>query len=539
MALKALNRFRIRTQITLGFVGVLFVVLAASVYIYETVLKEGMLNEKRAAMAELVESAHSIVSDFYKQAKKGLITEEEAKEQAKRILASMRYGKNGYFFINDFAHHCVMHPINPKLNGKDLSGVKDPDGKYLFKEFVKVCKEKGEGFIFYKWSKPGHDEPVAKVSFVKAFEPWGWIIGSGVYIDDVEQALMAYKIDGLIVLGILVVIIGLSTFFLSSSVAGPVQNLAMRLKKLSSEDADLTRRIPLDVKGEDDLRNEIDAIGWYFNSFMDQLQGMVKEITERTQELERQMQDLVHDAKVMKEDMEAIDLFTDEVRDTINVTNKTVSGVAAAMEEMASTVSEIAQNTSQASMVANDASSEASNTEEIIRRFVESAAKISEVSQLIGVIAEQTNLLALNATIEAARAGEAGKGFAVVANEVKELAKQTGGSVDEINVVVEALRRESQNATKAMGKILETIQRVAEFSESVASAVEEQTATTQEVSHNAQDVSGRIDSVAELNQKIEDLCRKAHQQAARLDEVVSEANRGSQEIRGMLSRFKV
>jgi len=119
--------------------------------------------------------------------------EEEAKEKAADLIKHLRYGPKNkdYFWINDMTPVMIMHPYKPKLIGKNLSEVKDPRGKRLFMEFVRVCKNKGEGFVEYEWPKYGSDKPQPKLSFVKLFKKWNWIIGTGIYTDSIERAVQA------------------------------------------------------------------------------------------------------------------------------------------------------------------------------------------------------------------------------------------------------------------------------------------------------------------------------------------------------------
>ncbi len=138
----------------------------------------------RDSLQHLVDVAYNAIRAAYETP--GL-TEEERKERAKELVKALRYGEKGYFWINDTTPAMIMHPIKPQLDGKDLSNFKDPNGKKLFVEFVKVCREKGQGFVDYLWPKPGYEEPVPKLSFVKLFEPWGWIVGTGVYLETAES----------------------------------------------------------------------------------------------------------------------------------------------------------------------------------------------------------------------------------------------------------------------------------------------------------------------------------------------------------------
>ncbi len=117
------------------------------------------------------------------------------KQEALKTISQMRYGKSGYFWINDTQPKMVMHPIKPSLDGKDLSKLKDPNGLFLFNEMVKVCSKDGEGLVKYSWPKPGIKKPQPKFSYVKEFKPWGWIVGTGAYVDDIEQKVQELQND--------------------------------------------------------------------------------------------------------------------------------------------------------------------------------------------------------------------------------------------------------------------------------------------------------------------------------------------------------
>jgi methyl-accepting chemotaxis protein len=149
-----------------------------------------MMEERTSAVRQNVEAASSLVASFHKLSVEGKLTEAAAKQQAMSALRAMRYSGNEYFWINDYTPVMVMHPIRADLDGKDLTENKDPTGKRLFVEFVNVVKSRGAGPVVYLWPKPGSDHPVEKVSYVQGFQPWGWIVGSGVYVDtlDAEEA---------------------------------------------------------------------------------------------------------------------------------------------------------------------------------------------------------------------------------------------------------------------------------------------------------------------------------------------------------------
>jgi methyl-accepting chemotaxis protein len=148
-----------------------------------------IVKEREASVRQAVETAHGVLVHFHTLASQGKMSEQEARQAAAKALNGLRYSGNEYFWINDMQPKMVMHPIKPELDGQDLSANKDPTGKRLFVEFVEMVKRDGAGFVFYLWPKPGNDTPVQKVSYVKGFAPWGWVIGSGVYIDSVEATI--------------------------------------------------------------------------------------------------------------------------------------------------------------------------------------------------------------------------------------------------------------------------------------------------------------------------------------------------------------
>jgi len=143
-----------------------------------------------------VETAHGVIAHYHDLVVKGTMTESEAKQAAIATIKPLRYSGTEYFFIQDYQVKMVMHPINAKLDGQDVSGLKDASGKLMTAEMDKMAKANGSGFVFYMWPKPGSETPVDKVSYVKAFEPWGWIIASGVYVDNVDAVIATRFIKG-------------------------------------------------------------------------------------------------------------------------------------------------------------------------------------------------------------------------------------------------------------------------------------------------------------------------------------------------------
>jgi methyl-accepting chemotaxis protein len=146
------------------------------------------MGDRQGAVKQAVELAWSVVQHAHAQQLSGALSQTQAQQLALATLDRLRYGGNEYFWVNDMSPRMVHHPIKPQLDGRDVSGMKDPQGVALFQAFVAAVRSQGEGFVHYQWPKPGMDVPQDKVSYVKGFAPWGWVIGSGLYVDDVQAA---------------------------------------------------------------------------------------------------------------------------------------------------------------------------------------------------------------------------------------------------------------------------------------------------------------------------------------------------------------
>jgi len=201
-----------------------------------------MAREKVEALSDKVQIAISVLNMSYEMFQKDPHKDQSDvikmyQEKAKTAIKELKFGKDGYFWINDFTPVMIMHPIKPSLDGTNLSQSQDPTGKFLFKEMVKIASKQGKGVVNYMWEKPGFTIPKAKISYVEAFKPWGWIIGTGVYADDIDalvakekgkldDALIALIVRNSIILGVVVIFFALLSRYLSQKLIGNrMQNL--------------------------------------------------------------------------------------------------------------------------------------------------------------------------------------------------------------------------------------------------------------------------------------------------------------------------
>jgi methyl-accepting chemotaxis protein len=199
---------------------ILNVLMLMSAFFYLIPLVEQkLMEEKRNATKDVLDIAYTLIAAYDHKVVNKEMTQEQAQKNVLSLIEQLRYRDNDYFWINDLEPKMLMHPNFPELDGKNLSNDKDPTGKYLFVEMVNVCKEKGEGFVTYMWPRPGAKNPVPKLSYVKLFKPWGWIVGSGIYFDDVQVEITRMRLNIIVSTLISVFIVLIFTYFVAHKIS--------------------------------------------------------------------------------------------------------------------------------------------------------------------------------------------------------------------------------------------------------------------------------------------------------------------------------
>jgi methyl-accepting chemotaxis protein len=484
----------------LGSVAVVGMQLAA--------MRGALIHERQTAIATQVQTAASIVKEFAASAERGLFDEAEAQQRAKSVLRGIRFGKNDYIFVyRDDGQNIVLGP-RPELEGKNLLENKDSNGVFYVREIIAAGKRGDLSFISYMFPRAGSDKPAAKMGYAVSFDRWNWVIGTGVYIDDLDEVFYASVRTTLIEAAVSIALLCALAFWLARGLVGPMRAMTFTMTELAS--GKLEVQVP--GSGRGDEIGEMAAAVEVFKSnalMRQQLEAEQKEAESRTAAqrkadmrsladgFESAVGDIVETVSSASSQLEAAagsltataersQELTTMVASASEVASTNVQSVAAATEQMASSVNEIGRQVQTSARIARDAVDQAQKTNSRVGELSEAAARIGDVLEIINTIAGQTNLLALNATIEAARAGEAGRGFAVVAAEVKALAEQTAKATSEISQHISGIQAATEESVAAIKEIGDTIGKMSEISFTIASAVEEQGVATQEISRNVQ-----------------------------------------------------
>jgi methyl-accepting chemotaxis protein len=460
-------RYKIIASSLVGILAFLMVMIYILPSIYDR-----MLDIKRENIKHIIDVNITFLESLEVEVKANKITREEAKQRAYNAIKAMRYGsdKKDYIWINDFEPKIIMHPIRKELEGKNVSDFKDSNGLLIYQEIVKIVKKNGDGFVDYQWpSKTDKENIVEKISYVKSFEPFGWILGTGIYIEDVKEQVFTL-IYVILVIFILTVALSLGiTILISNGISDHVTSVSNNLKEIASGDGNLNVSLKVDS------HDEIGELSKYFNEFVTKIRNVIDEVKTQSSNLATSTNKMTPILNNFSESSQEQASSTEEITATIEEVSAgmdqiarnaryqfdIISTLSERMNSLSEIIHEMEQKIKDTTGLAGDISSKAKSGEASIQSMNDSMSRINNSSDqmkniinIISDISKQTNLLSLNASIEAARAGDAGRGFAVVADEIAKLAVLTSQSIKNIDALIRSNSEEiSQGYSSIQGTV--------------------------------------------------------------------------------------
>lgn len=430
-----------------------------------------------------VDNVISLCQTIYDQYQAGVYTEEEAKKLAADEIRQLRYGDAGYFWVDQY------DGTNVVLLGNDTEGTnrmetKDANGYQMVKEIIRVGQEADGGYTDYVFPKEGETEPSPKRSYSKAFEPFGWVIGTGNYTDYIDDQVASIEKDfssyvtgrmTLFIISTLIegIIVVLLLIMIIISIIRPLKKCISSIGVMEQGDFSQAMGTAL-LKRRDDFGKLAASL----ESMRNEMSGLIGEVKSQATEITRMVQEIDDNIQALDEEIENVSATTEELAAGMEETAASSEEINAMSHEIESAAKSIATRSQDGATEADDIRDRAvgikKTTTENDERTKAIHAEINEgltkaledikIVDQIGVLAEsimeitgQTNLLALNASIEAARAGEAGKGFAVVADEIRVLAEQSKAAVVHIQDVTKNVVESVTNLADGAKKLLEFV----------------------------------------------------------------------------------
>jgi len=548
--LNLLNKLLLLTLLPLVTTLILLVSIAYTIEIDEldnnvNEFRSALIKERKHQLKEIIDIATGVVAYQTSLSNGGDI---------KGALRNLRFGSAGYFFMYDTKGTNILHSLKPSVEGKNLIDLEDTKGNKIIVGLLDAA-QKGGGTFSYFYQKPGEQEHSEKLSYTRMIPNTNWMIGTGAYINDIEEAIKEYALTAkqglhekmLLILTIAIALIVITIIIIciaAARIVRPIEHMAANLNDIAQGEGDLTQR--LEIEGND----ETAQLGESFNLFVDKLKHTIDEIRSATSGIIQAGGDI---------NQQSNDISTELMQH-----NNETEQVVAAITEMSSTANEVACNTNQVAEATQAVTQDVMHAQECVEisltevselvKEVDGAAtsmsalseqsqKINNVLTVIGAIAEQTNLLALNAAIEAARAGEQGRGFAVVADEVRNLASRTQASTLEINEMLTELHRlvtqsvdamslsqersvravdSSRTISESLTSVTTAITSINDMSTQIATATTEQSSVTEEIHRNVNAIQEIVNTLTTSSAEAKKVAEDVLNEGDKLDQLVSQ-----------------
>ncbi len=498
--MKRFGNWSISTKVMSISMLTIAIMVCGMLFYYLPLVKHKLMEEKQQATKNVTELAISLMASYEARAKSGELTLEDAQKRMAAHIKSLRYEGNEYFFVLNNAGKMITHGIKPELAGKDMADdiFKDATGKYFVKEMVSVAKGKEEGFVEYHYPRPGQTQPAPKLGFVKMYAPWGWIVGTGIYVDSVHAEMN--KMQWQIIIGTIAcaIVIMFIAFFVSRKIKTALNEAVDVADNLAQGNL----AVNVVIRSEDETGKLLTAM----KNMVGKLREVVEGVSTASDNVAAASQQMSSGAQ--------------QVSEGATVQAASAEEVSSSMEQMSSNIKQNADNAQQTEKIALKAASDAREGGQAVTETVSAMKDIATKISIIEEIARQTNLLALNAAIEAARAGEHGKGFAVVATEVRKLAERSQTAAAEISKLSASSVEVAEKAGDMLTRIVPDIQKTAELVQEISAASNEQNAGADQINKAIQQLDQVIQENASATEEMASTAEELSSQAEHLQDII-------------------
>ncbi len=454
---------------------------------YREKLEEDVMN----SLKNETQIAVSIIDQFHQLQEEGTLTEEEAKKQAADIIRDLRYEDgSGYFWID------TEDGTNVVLLGRDTEGqsrwnLQDSTGNYFIQEMIKNGMQEGGGYTRLNFAKPNETEELPKINYTVNYAPYKWVLGTGVWIDEIDKleadytqasndALISSIRNQIIVLILLFILMGIYALKMSNKIAAPIKYVTDKMELIASGDLSAFPDQDYFEKNLLSRRDELGKMSKAMSDLHEGLRALMQTISDTTSYVASASEELTANAQ---QSADASDLVSSSITNVaascsdqnniVGTAGETTQSFAEKMDKFSEKIFDTSNrinNTNNAALNGKDQIGTAVtqmhaiedsvvNTAKVVENLGSQLNKIGTIIDAIADIASETSLLSLNASIEAARAGEAGRGFAVVADQIQKLATQSDESAAEIAALIEGIQQQSEEAVAAMKIGLENVQK--------------------------------------------------------------------------------